>query len=507
MTPIATNPEAALAEAIGTYALDPYAHVLFCWPWGVAGTPLEDSVGPRDWQRDVLQDIGERLRAGYSPSAVLMPVLKAVASGHGIGKSALVAWLIHWAMSTCPDTKAVLTANTEPQLRTKTMPEVSKWFRMAINAHWFKVAGMSIHSVLPGHDKTWRCDAVTWSDTNLEAFAGLHNKGKRILLLFDEASGIIDRVWEVAEGALTDEDTEIVWCAFGNPTQPTGRFHECFGRQRQRWRGLQIDSRSVPGTNKALFAEWVDLYGEDSDFVRVRVRGMFPRAGSNQFIGSELVASATGREIVTILSDALVMGVDPARFGTDQSVIFFRKGRDGCLIPPIKLRGVDTMQLAARVADEAQRYKADAVFVDGGGVGGGVVDRCRQLRVAGLVEVQFGGKADRGLDADGTRYANKRAEMWGNLRAWLKTGAIPPDADLRAQLIGPLYTYNLRNEIQLEKKEDMMKRGLESPDLADALALTFALPVSAHARAGGEHLQKPLIESEYDPFSSERMVA
>ena len=126
------------------------------------------------------------------------------------------------------------------------------------------------------HAKTWRADFVPWSEHNTEAFAGLHNKGKRIVLIFDEASAIADKVWEVAEGALTDEGTEIIWIAFGNPTRNVGRFRECFRRFKHPVEGRQIDSRTVEGTNKEQIAKWAADYGEDSDFFKVRVRGMFP---------------------------------------------------------------------------------------------------------------------------------------------------------------------------------------------------------------------------------------
>jgi hypothetical protein len=186
----------------------------------------------------------------------------------------------------------VLTANTDTQLRTKTWPEVSKWFRLAINAHWWTVNATSIVSREKGHERIWRADAIPWSENNTEAFAGLHNKGKRIVVIFDEASAIADKIWEVTEGALTDEDTEIIWLAFGNPTQNTGRFRECFGKYKHRWKTFQIDSRTVEGTNKEQLDKWIEDYGEDSDFVRIRVRGEFPRAGSSQFIASDAVAAA-----------------------------------------------------------------------------------------------------------------------------------------------------------------------------------------------------------------------
>ena len=175
-----------------------------------------------------------------------------------------------------PDCKAVITANTEVQLRTKTWPELAKWYRLALHRHWCNFGATSITARDPKHERTWRCDMVPWSETNTEAFAGLHNQGNRILLVFDEASSINDLVWEVAEGALTDERTEIIWLCLGNPTLSTGCFRECFGRLRHRWHTVQVDSRTVEGTNKEQLAQWIEDYGEDSDFVRVRVRGEFP---------------------------------------------------------------------------------------------------------------------------------------------------------------------------------------------------------------------------------------
>ena len=501
MTKLVTDDVAeGLVSLAAECARDPFRFVLAAFPWGEPGELAQDT-GPRAWQRETLEEIGTRLRAGYAPGAALMPVLKAVATGHGVGKSALLSWVALWALTTCPDTKVVLTANTEQQVRTKTWPEIARWARLSLFRPWFTVQGTSIHSTDPNHVRTWRCDAVTWSEHNLEAFAGLHNKGSRIVLLFDEASGISDRVWDVAEGALTDADTEILWLAAGNPTQPTGRFFECFHRQRDRWFGRQIDARTVAGTNGALFDEWVAVYGEDSDFIRVRVRGQFPSAGSMQFIPRDLVDEARRRTLYPDPSLPLVMGVDVARFGDDRSVISFRRGSDARSIPAIVLRGADTMTLAGRVVHEAQKHKPEAVFVDGGGVGGGVVDRLRQLGVS-LTEIQFGGAPGEMSVAGGERhaYANKRAEMWGHMRAWLEGGCIPDDDDLATDLTGPQYGFAIRqgrDVILLERKSDMKLRGLRSSDLGDALALTFAAPVFARWRWRPEKMYV----SEYDPFA------
>jgi len=462
---------------------DPAGFVDWAFPWKEADGPLAAHEGPEPWQADILARIGEALRANASGERS-GPVRIAVASGHGVGKSALVAWLILWALATDPGTRGVVTANTETQLRTKTWAELAKWHRLALSREWCELGATSLVSAVAQSDLpgSGRIDSVPWNAANPEAFAGLHNQGGRLLLVFDEASAIADPIWETAEGALTDSGTEIVWLVFGNPTRRAGRFFECFNRFRDRWSGLQVDSRSVALTDKQQLAQWVADYGEDSDFVKVRVRGQFPQAGSMQFIGADLVEAAMRRapHPAADRGQPLVMGVDVARFGDDRSVIALRRGRDARSHRIEKHRGLDTMTLAARVAERAAAERVSAVFVDEGGVGAGVVDRLRQLGVPKVFGVNFGGAAQR-FDAAGAkpRYANKRAEIWGNLKEWLEHASLPDDPELAADLAGIEYGYNGRGEIQLEKKDDMKKRGLASPDIADALALTFALPTGA----------------------------
>jgi hypothetical protein len=298
-----------------------------------------------------------------------------------------------------------------------------------------------IGSPAASNQKHWRADAISWNEQRQESFAGLHNAGRRILVVFDEASAIADSIWETTEGALTDYGTEIIWACFGNPTRGSGRFFECFHRFRNRWVTRQVDSRTAKLVNKAQIRDWEESYGEDSDFFRVRVRGVFPRMGSMQFISSELAAAASGeREPTPSKYDPFIMGVDVARFGSDKSVICFRRGRDARSIRWITLTGVDTMTLAARIVDEQNKHRCDAIFVDEGGVGGGVVDRLRQLRQP-VIGVQFGSKSNRstvGPDAAIVAF-NKRAEMWIAMRSWLEGGCIPADQELLADLTGVEY--------------------------------------------------------------------
>jgi hypothetical protein len=492
--------EAQLRADIGAMSSDPLAYVKYAFPWHRDGE-LEQSDGPRAWQRDILETIGQHLRG---PNR-FQPLRIAVSSGHGIGKSALIGQVIEWAMSTCEDCRVALTANTEAQLRTKTWPEVSKWFRLAINAHWWNVTATSITVKERAHERVWRADAIAWSENNTEAFAGLHNKGKRIVVIYDEASAIADRLWEVTQGALTDEETEIIWLAFGNPTQNTGRFKECFGRYRHRWVTKQIDSRTVDGTNKAQLDQWIEDYGEDSDFCRVRVRGEFPRAGASQFISGEIVADARRRNATDYGHHWKVLSVDVARFGDDQTVIGLRQGPKLTVLD--KLRGEDTVQVAQRTMFHMKQHVPRLTVVDGDGIGAGVVDIVRAdmkewfARQKPCVLYEFHGG---GSPKDGQMYFNQRAEVWGMMREWLKTGDIPNDPELETDLTGPQYFFSNKNQIQMEKKEDMKKRGLASPDIGDMLAMTFA--TVPHAKTHDEKLSEQIAAvEERDPMEAHFM--
>jgi hypothetical protein len=496
-----------LAADIAEFEFDPYGFVLYAFPWNEPGTPLEGIEGPYDWQKEQLISIGNALRAGEmtADEAVAYVVQDATASGHGIGKSAQVSMITCWAMSTMPHCRMIITAGTDTQLKTKTQPEIAKWFRMLICAHWFDIHATKISH--KQHPTSWRCDFIPWSENNPESFAGLHNKGRRIVVIFDEASQIAENIFETVMGALTDAGTQILWLLYGNPTRNTGSFRECFGKMRHRWTTRQIDSRTVPGTNKALLNKWVQDYGEDSDLVRVRVRGVFPRASSLQFIPNDIVQDARKRTVESLFTDPVILGVDVARFGDDQSVIAPRKGRDAKSRKWRRFRNMDTMALASEVAKAAREEHADAIFIDGGGIGAGVVDRVRQLelpRGCQVYEINFGGKPDGAwvTDADEVKVRNKSTEMAAQMRNWLKTGAVPDEQEIEDDLCGREYGYDGDNAIGLEKKEDMKKRGLSSPDNADALALTFAYPVAQRSRQTiAEELGMATTKKEYDPYA------
>ena len=485
-----------LVEAISEFYDDPLGHVLFSYSWGQG--QLEGREGPQEWQRDFLEDVGEQVRArGFDGVNAVKPLLYSTSSGHGIGKSALVAWLIRWVMDTRPFAKGVVTANTSEQLRTKTWAELAKWHYLGITRHWWQLnaSAGSMNYYHKDYREQWRCDAQTSREENSEAFAGLHAANSTPFYIFDEASGIPDKIFEVREGGLTDGEPMVF--DFGNPTRNTGRFYQHMeGRFRDRYNRRWIDSRDVEQTNKELFQQWLEDYGEESDFFKVRVRGIFPDAGSLQLIPMSLYEDNVELDVTVQPFDPLVMAVDVARFGDDRSVIWMRRGRDAESDNNWRdqiFQKVDTMTLAAKVAEIARNKRPDAIFVDGGGVGGGVVDRLNQLGVANVIEINFGAKStQKGM-------ANMRAQMWSNLKDALSDGVRLPDMeDLRTDLTSVEYGYTLRNELKLESKEDMKKRGLASPDLGDALALTYALPV--HPTRPGFGGDNDTQDTDYDPF-------
>lgn len=496
----------ALAEWLGEVSNDPYAFVMGAFPWGEEGGPLVDHQGPEPWQKDILDWVKEGL-------SLQQAVQLATASGHGVGKSALVSWLILWAISTMPETRGVVTANTETQLKTKTWSELGRWYQRFLGKEMFTLTATAIISSDKNYERTWRVDMIPWSERNTEAFAGMHNQGRRILLLFDEASAIPDTIWETSEGALTDKDTQIVWAVFGNPTRNSGRFKECFsgGKFNEIWKTKQVDSREVSFTNKDQISRWIKAYGDDSDFCRIRIYGMFPRVGEMEFFSADKVEAAMAREAEPRAIDPLAFGVDVARYGKNSSVIFFRKGRDARTIPRRRFQGLSTTQLSDKIAEAHHEYHSNGIFVDGGGVGGGVVDQVR-AKALHCYEVQFGAKDDTPhivFGSAGEKYANKRSGMYGALRAWLDGGAIPDEPEIRKQFTSIKYVFNKRDEIQLISKEDMIKLDPTAEfDDIDALATTFAHAIALTDQAGSEFgPPKDLVESEYDPYSAERMIA
>jgi hypothetical protein len=469
---------------------DPEAFVLFAFPWGQKNTPLEKHAGPRKWQRLILRDIAKHIRDNDG-QLEMDSMREAVASGRGIGKSALVSWLILWMMTTRIGASVVVSANSENQLRSVTWGELTKWSTMIINAHWWEISATKlvpaqwmtelVERDLKIGTRYWAAEGKLWSEENPDSYAGVHNE-RGMMVIFDEASGIPDGIWSVAAGFFTENILDRYWFAFSNPRRNTGYFFECFNSKRDFWRGRQIDSRTVEGTDKGIYQQIIDEYGEDSIQARVEVYGEFPSAGDDQFISPVTVEDAFKREAYKDITAPIVIGVDPARGGNDSTVIVVRQGRD--LVAVKRYRGEDTMEVVGRVIDAIEEYKPTLVVIDEGGLGYGILDRLHEQRYKVVRGVNFGWKSKNPVT-----WLNKRAELWGAMRDWLKTASIPTDRQLKADLTAPAMKINSSGAIQLEGKKEMKSRGLASPDSADALAVTFAYPV-AHREARIDKVRK-----------------
>lgn len=455
-----------LVEWVMSFRLRPLDAAIAWWDWGQG--ELYESDGPDEWQQMALSMLQNALMAGEET------IRLGVRSGHGVGKTALIAILIHWFASTRPNPQIVVTANTKTQLETKTWRELAKWQQMAINGGWFEWTATRYR--MKGQEQTWYASAIPWSKQRPQAFAGTHEK--HVLVIFDEASEIAPEIWEVVEGALTTPGSMMV--AFGNPSQISGKFADIWGKFRHRWLRMRVDSRKAKMANQKLINEWIEDYGEDSDFVRVRVKGLPPRQGAKSLISRLHVDQAMERDMP--LRDVnpaapLILTADIARDGSDDCAILKRKGPK--VYPDIMVfKERDLMRTAGIIAGEINRWNPDVVFIDAVGMGAGVVDRLIQLGHDNVVGVMSGQKAD-----DPSVYFNRRIEMWHRMGLWMPSADLPGPKDskyaerLRDELTAPEFHYDAKELMRLETKDDMARRGVSSPDVADALALSFAYAV------------------------------
>lgn len=483
---------------------DPLLFAETAWPWGVEGTPLADKH-IRDWQTWVLDDIAQHL---LNPETRYDICRIAVASGHGIGKSACMGMVSTWALCVFDRPRILLTANTEGQLRTKTSPEIGYWVRNSAYAEFFDIDTLSIK--LAAQPEQHRLDLTPWSESNTEAFQGLHALGRAVVVMLDEASSVPKSIWEVILGALTDEDTVLILLAFGNPTQATGEFRNCFGKDRHMWTTYNIDSRTVEGTNKKVLSQIIEKYGVDSDVAKVRVRGLFPSQSSRQFIPEHLVDLAMEKHLPKTSYDFApkIITCDPAWTGEDELVIAMRQGLHFQILETMA-RNTNDVEVGRLLANLEVKHDADAVFIDmgwGTGIYSYGITIGRDWRL-----ISFGSAASK------PGYVNKRAEMYADALEWLEAGGVlPPDAKLREDIISVQSKPRPDGSILLMSKEDMKKDQKigTSPDRADAWVLTFAEPVVkrtvplslTHTRHGNPDDRQPAsvsrtVNEVFDPYA------
>lgn len=486
-TESAASVNAAIAQFVKSCHRDPLRLVVKGYPWQKPGTLLAHHDGPDRWQAEFLTWWGEQIRARrFDGRHPVMPIRRTVSKGHGVGGSVMAAWAVDFIMATRPHSQGVVTANTSTQLETKTWAAVRRWTKMFVAGHWFSINSAWMYH--RNYRESWFCTPQTCREENSEAFAGQHAADSTSFYVFDEASAIPDAIWTVAEGGLTDG--EPMFFAFGNSTRNHGRFFEVtHGKGRDKWAPQIIDSRTARFGNKELIREWVDEHGEDSDFVRVRVRGLPPRASDSQFIDSERVRDAMNREdVVTFEDDPLIVGVDFSGGGQAWNVVRFRRGLDARSLPPIRVPGEKARKdrsaflatLAELLRDRRPNHKVAMMFCDSA-YGAPYVERLRAMGFGNVHEINFGEPHT----PDERHVANMRAYMWKQSKDWCLSGTLPEDDErLHDDATAPGFHLDRKDRLVLESKESMAKRGVASPDDWDAHVLTFALPVAPRKPVG-----------------------
>lgn len=471
--------DAIYRQTCGELAEDPLEWVRWAYDWDY--NDLSGFEGPDVWQEGFLREWGEEIRKrGFDGRTPVAPIRASTTSGHGIGKSALTSWIADFILSTRPHSKGIVTANTSPQLETKTWAEIAKWTKRCKTRRWFRITSGrgSMKITHRSHPETWRLDAMAWRENQPEAFAGLHAATSTPYYIFDEASGIPRAIFETANGGMTDG--EPMMFLFSNPTKASGYFFDSHHDLRHRFNTYRIDSRTARMTNKAEIQAWIEDYGIDSDYVKVRVLGEFPVTSDRQFIPTNLVSAAASpdREELFTPIDPIIVGVDVARFGSDESTIYIRRGRTARWRLPKIFRQLDNMQLALEIKKIADEIMPDAINVDSG-AGTGVIDALRLWNVPNVNEVFFGST----ITPDEDCY-DMATYMMSEIRKWLKQdgATIPPDPILKRQLTSREYDMREGKKgtvIKIESKDEMREHQdkKESPDRADGLGLTFAVPV------------------------------
>jgi hypothetical protein len=421
------------------------------FPWGVKGTPLEHFTGPRKWQREVLQDIAAHIKQNNGKVDF---TLRSRLIGRGIGKSALVSWMVIWMLSTRIGSTTIVSANSESQLRSITWAEITKWLAMGLNSHWFEVSAPP--RLMPAKWLTELVERDLKKGTGTGASRG--GCGQRRTPTRTPACTTTTACWSYLTrrryrrlhlggdgGFFTENTPNRFWLAFSNPRRNTGYFYETFHSKRDFWRTKVVDARTVEGTDKQVYQQIIDEYGPDSARRTLRCTASSPNAGDDQFIGVDMVDDAMKREKYKDHRAPIVIGVDPARFGADATVIAVRQGRD--IVKIIRHRGDDTMTVVGYVIEAIEEFKPTLVVIDEGGLGAGIVDRLKEQRYK-VKGVNFGNKSKNPI-----MYGNMRAQMWGDMREWLKSASIPSDRFLKTDLISPMMKPDSRGTIFLESKK------------------------------------------------------
>lgn len=452
------------AKTLSKFQNDPLGFALNMFPWG-RGPLVGASLEP--WQIRHLEDMGKCLESGRH-------VMQATAGGHGNGKSALISILILHALTTMPLSRGQVTANKEDQVRTKTWPELRKWFDMFLLKDYFHVSATAIYC--KEFPQRWRTDVAVWSDKNPSGYAGLHNKGYRTSQFIDEAAEIPSQIIDTALGALTDANTQHIINLFGNPTTLNTRFHKIFTQERNLWQTYNIDTRDVSFTNKDFIQSLIDQYGEDSDIIRVRVKGQFPRASLSSLFDEDIINDMfSPHDPVKDLFSPIVWGLDVATAGADSTCLVKRQGLNVFEIK--RFHGIsDTREISDIVIGDyhTAQNKPARIFVDAVGVGAGPHNDLKRVLGSDIARDVNGGRK-----VHGREFANTKTKLYYHVRDWARGGG---RCIQDQRLMDDMRNINIFMDdngrgLMAEPKKAMKARGLPSPDALDALSFTFAEPV------------------------------
>lgn len=418
-----------------------------------------------DWQQRVGLDVQNYKR-------------NSISSGHGIGKTGFLADVVHWFTATRPRPAIVATAGTEQQLSTKLWRELLRVNNVAENRKWFQWKAKTFSMF---GDQTQQANAIPWSEENPHAFAGTHED--HVLGVFDEGSTIVRSIYNTFAGAMSTPGAR--WLVAGNPVENEGYFYDCthgklVGKreedfQRGMWRAHVIDCYQSSRVDPSYCEEMKAEHGDDSDEFRIRVLGLPPRQSVQQFMNQGVLDAAKSRSVAMFERWPLIIGADVGR--GDRSVLVHRRGRK--VLDCIKvIHGARTTDFARDIADEIKFWRDDQglfanVVIEELGMGVGVVETLEDL---GYSENVWG--VNTGVAASEPElYSNLRCEMWGELKSWLEGEVeLPNRPELFEDLLSIRKKSSGNTKLRLETKEEMRKRGCKSPDIGDALALTFAVP-------------------------------
>lgn len=430
---------------------------------------------PDEWQKEVLADLAE------SPKV-------AIKSGQGVGKTSIEAVALLWFLTCFPYPRVVATAPTKQQLHDVLWSEAAKWQeRSPLLKHILKWTKTYIY--MKGYEKRWFATART--ATNPENMQGFHEDN--MLFIVDEASGVADPIMEAILGTLSGENNKLLMC--GNPTKTSGTFFDAFNSDRALYQCHTVSSADSKRTNKENIESLIRKYGIDSNVVLVRVFGRFPKQEDDIFIILSIIEQC-GSKIYELPEDKgmpyIIFGVDVARYGDDETVIY--RNAKGRLKMVVHRHGQDLM---ATVGDIVAQYKKSLkdfpeykglvyVNIDDTGLGGGVTDRLKEVKreqkLHRLIIIPINAAEKIETDTkDGKEaaeyYNNLTTHMWAVLRDLFESRQIQieDDADTFAQLSSRKYFMASNGKLELESKKEMKKRGVGSPDRADAAALSTYL--------------------------------